>query len=248
MAKTRLAILYGGRSAEHQVSVVSARSVMEALDRDRFEVVPIAITRDGAWLLPDRSPLELTASAGTLPEVDEETFLRVLTGVGNFKNTKSLLGVKDTAPYGWLGTSPTLEDRVIIYANATVLGGSTTIAQPGGAARVVVVDEDGTVEAEYPALVNVVTMGQADRTVAWVGPDHRVRVLESGTDDPVTMAEVPMPGEGIGSVDATGEGSGSTSAPFVSVPASSRVVRAHGNAVRPAGYRNPRVSAKSGPP
>ena len=62
MKRIRLAVLYGGRSAEHQVSVVSARSVMEALDPDRFEVVPIAITRDGAWLLPDRSPLELTAS------------------------------------------------------------------------------------------------------------------------------------------------------------------------------------------
>ncbi len=34
-------------------------------------------------------------------------------GIGNFKNTKSLLGVKDTAPYGWLGTSPTLEDRIL---------------------------------------------------------------------------------------------------------------------------------------
>ena len=70
MARTRLAILYGGRSAEHQVSVVSARSVMEALDPDRFEVVPIAITREGAWLLPDRSPLELTAAGGALPEVE----------------------------------------------------------------------------------------------------------------------------------------------------------------------------------
>src|SRR5215216_4358914 len=70
MARTRLAILYGGRSAEHQVSVVSARSVMEALDPGRFEVVPIAITRDGAWLLPDRSPLELTAADGALPEVE----------------------------------------------------------------------------------------------------------------------------------------------------------------------------------
>jgi D-alanine-D-alanine ligase len=70
MPRTRLAILYGGRSAEHQVSVVSARSVMEALDPDHFEVVPIAITRDGAWLLPDRSPLELTASDGALPEVE----------------------------------------------------------------------------------------------------------------------------------------------------------------------------------
>ena len=70
MARTRLAILYGGRSAEHQVSVVSARSVMEALDPERFEVVPIAITHEGAWLLPDRSPLELAAADGTLPEVD----------------------------------------------------------------------------------------------------------------------------------------------------------------------------------
>jgi D-alanine-D-alanine ligase len=70
MPRTRLAILYGGRSAEHQVSVVSARSVMEALDPDRFEVVPIAITREGAWLLPDRSPLELTAADGGLPEVE----------------------------------------------------------------------------------------------------------------------------------------------------------------------------------
>ena len=70
MKRIRLAVLYGGRSAEHQVSVVSARSVMEALDPDRFEVVPIAITRDGAWLLPARSPLELTASDGGLPEVE----------------------------------------------------------------------------------------------------------------------------------------------------------------------------------
>ncbi len=67
--KLRLALVYGGRSAEHPVSVVSARSVMEALDPDRFEVVPIGITRDGAWMLPATSPLELRAAGGALPEV-----------------------------------------------------------------------------------------------------------------------------------------------------------------------------------
>ena len=84
-ARIRLAIVYGGRSAEHQVSVVSARSVMEALDPARFEVVPIAITRGGAWLLPDRSPLELTSSEGTLPEVEpagRELAVRPQEGVG----------------------------------------------------------------------------------------------------------------------------------------------------------------------
>src|SRR6266498_4412894 len=68
--KIRLALLYGGRSAEHAVSVVSARSVIEALDPERFEVVPIGITREGAWMLPRTSPLELTAPEGGLPEVE----------------------------------------------------------------------------------------------------------------------------------------------------------------------------------
>jgi D-alanine-D-alanine ligase len=68
--KLRVALLYGGRSAEHAVSVVSARSVMEALDPQRFEVVPIGITREGAWILPDTSPLELTGPEGGLPEVE----------------------------------------------------------------------------------------------------------------------------------------------------------------------------------
>jgi D-alanine-D-alanine ligase len=70
--KIRVALLYGGRSAEHSVSVVSARSVIEALDPERFEVVPIGITRSGAWMLPRTSPLELAAPEGGLPEVETE--------------------------------------------------------------------------------------------------------------------------------------------------------------------------------
>jgi D-alanine-D-alanine ligase len=70
--KIRVALLYGGRSAEHPVSVVSARSVMEALDPERFEVVPIGITRQGAWMLPRTSPLELTAPEGGLPQVEAD--------------------------------------------------------------------------------------------------------------------------------------------------------------------------------
>ena len=50
MAKQRVAVIFGGRSGEHEVSVVSARSVVNALDPGRWEAVPIAITRQGAWL------------------------------------------------------------------------------------------------------------------------------------------------------------------------------------------------------
>jgi D-alanine-D-alanine ligase len=48
--RIRLAVLFGGRSAEHAISLRSARAVMEQLDPDRYEVRPIGITREGGWL------------------------------------------------------------------------------------------------------------------------------------------------------------------------------------------------------
>ncbi|MFO7540846.1 MAG: D-alanine--D-alanine ligase family protein [Chloroflexota bacterium] len=51
--KLRIGIIFGGRSGEHEVSLMSARSVMAALDREKYEVVPIGITRTGRWLTGD---------------------------------------------------------------------------------------------------------------------------------------------------------------------------------------------------
>ncbi len=48
----QLALIYGGRSAEHEISVASARFVSAMLDRDRYEVVPVGITKEGRWVLP----------------------------------------------------------------------------------------------------------------------------------------------------------------------------------------------------
>ncbi len=50
MQRKRVAVIFGGRSGEHVVSLRSAASIMEAIDKDSFEVVPIGITREGAWL------------------------------------------------------------------------------------------------------------------------------------------------------------------------------------------------------
>ncbi len=47
--KTRVAVLYGGRSGEHEVSLRSAASVIRHLDRDRFEVIPVSIDKAGRW-------------------------------------------------------------------------------------------------------------------------------------------------------------------------------------------------------
>jgi len=48
--KIRLGVLFGGRSSEHEVSLMSARSVLNALSRDRYEIIPIGITHEGVWL------------------------------------------------------------------------------------------------------------------------------------------------------------------------------------------------------
>jgi D-alanine-D-alanine ligase len=50
-ARLRVGVIYGGRSVEHEVSLVSARAIMQALDPRRYEVVPIGITRQGRWVL-----------------------------------------------------------------------------------------------------------------------------------------------------------------------------------------------------
>src|ERR1700758_3930033 len=50
MAKLRVGILFGGRSGEHEVSLLSAASVLKAIDKTKYEVVPIGITKDGRWL------------------------------------------------------------------------------------------------------------------------------------------------------------------------------------------------------
>src|SRR5216683_2537867 len=50
MNKLRVGILFGGRSGEHEVSLLSAASVLNAIDKDKYEVVPIGITKDGRWL------------------------------------------------------------------------------------------------------------------------------------------------------------------------------------------------------
>src|SRR4051812_45151919 len=74
MAKRiRVAVVYGGRSSEHGVSVVSAGSVLAALDPDKYEAVPVGITRSGQWMLTDATPEALQISGRTLPEVEKGT-------------------------------------------------------------------------------------------------------------------------------------------------------------------------------
>ena len=55
MEKIRVGILFGGRSGEHEVSLLSAASVVNAIDKDKYDVVPIGITKDGRWLTAEHA-------------------------------------------------------------------------------------------------------------------------------------------------------------------------------------------------
>jgi D-alanine-D-alanine ligase len=65
-----VAIVFGGRSSEHAVSCATAAGVMQAIDRDAYDVLPIGITKDGRWVLASEDTTALELSPGHVPEVD----------------------------------------------------------------------------------------------------------------------------------------------------------------------------------
>ena len=71
--RLQLAVICGGQSPEHPVSVVSARSILREADPARFEVVPFGITRGGMWLTPDETRVRLArVEAGETDDLGSE--------------------------------------------------------------------------------------------------------------------------------------------------------------------------------
>jgi D-alanine-D-alanine ligase len=60
--KLRVGIIYGGRSGEHEVSVASAAAVVQHLDKERYDTIPIRIEKDGRWIIADRLPTSSSAA------------------------------------------------------------------------------------------------------------------------------------------------------------------------------------------
>ncbi|AKE41069.1 D-alanyl-alanine synthetase A [Corynebacterium kutscheri] len=78
-SRITVAVVYGGRSSEHSVSCVSAGAIMSHLDPQRYEVVPIGITQDGAWVVGETDPEKLKTVDRVMPVVErrEEVVLSV---------------------------------------------------------------------------------------------------------------------------------------------------------------------------
>ncbi|MET1033917.1 MAG: D-alanine--D-alanine ligase family protein [Arthrobacter sp.] len=82
--KPRIALLFGGRSSEHSVSCVTAAGVLHAINRDKYDVVPIGIARDGRWSLLEGDPEAWSLASGSAPEVvvGPETIRLAADGAG----------------------------------------------------------------------------------------------------------------------------------------------------------------------
>lgn len=80
--KPRVAVVFGGRSGEHAISCVTAGSVLAAIDRDVYDVVPVGIATDGRWVLQGEDTSRLAIVGGQLPSVDGDREPVALVGAG----------------------------------------------------------------------------------------------------------------------------------------------------------------------
>ena len=133
MTKRRIAIIFGGRSAEHEISCVSAHSVVDALDPARFEVVPIGVDKGGRWHLLPGVPALPDAGSSPLPSVGEddtdmvalaqEPGARRLVGAGGTATAVDVVFPLIHGPHGEDGTiQGLLELADVPYVGAGVLG------------------------------------------------------------------------------------------------------------------------------
>lgn len=123
--KLVVAVLFGGRSSEHSISCATARGVLESIDRDKYDVIPIGITRSGAFTLATSDVSSYSLDATELPEVDDNG-TRIIwpdgTGSREIKvaadgNVRSLGEIDIVFPivHGPFGEDGTLQGMLELY-------------------------------------------------------------------------------------------------------------------------------------
>ncbi|MCK8818176.1 D-alanine--D-alanine ligase [Natroniella sulfidigena] len=134
MTKTRVGVLFGGKSAEHEVSLQSAKNVIEAMDQEKYEIVLIGMDKQGRWYLKEDSDFLLNATDPTqikLSKSDDEVALILgdgaeqLININDFKILEELDVVFPIlhGPYGEDGTVQGLFKLVDLpFVGADVLG------------------------------------------------------------------------------------------------------------------------------
>jgi D-alanine-D-alanine ligase len=139
VTRTRIAVVFGGRSTEHAISCVSAGSVLAALDRDRYDVVAVGITPEGRWVLASDDPTLLAISGTDLPSVKGGASIALpgdptVGGLLPLEDGAAVLGSVDVVfpvlhgPYGEDGTiQGLLELAGVPYVGSGVLASAAAM-------------------------------------------------------------------------------------------------------------------------
>ncbi len=168
--KLVVGVIFGGRSGEHEVSLVSARSIMAALDRSKYEVVPIGIARDGRWLVrgDPMARLEAMAAGQEDPGPVEEMpagYIPLIPGLGprGFPHVDVFFPVLH-GPYGEDGTlQGLLEMAGRPYVGAGVLGSALAMDK---VATKMILKAEGLPVADFFALTRREWTGRPEAVLA----------------------------------------------------------------------------------
>jgi D-alanine-D-alanine ligase len=93
--KIRVAVIFGGKSAEHEISIISAKNIIDAIDKDKYEPVLIGIDRDGTWYLNEKSKFILKSSNPKLAKINKATEKVALVPTNNSNELMSITGNKN---------------------------------------------------------------------------------------------------------------------------------------------------------
>lgn len=120
--KLRVGVLFGGRSGEHEVSLLSAASILKAIDRKKYEVVPIGISRQGRWLGGEQAKALLTGSS-SVPELAAGTEAGLVEASGGLIGSLDVIFPVLHGTFGEDGTiQGLLEVADVAYVGSGVLG------------------------------------------------------------------------------------------------------------------------------
>jgi len=199
--RVRLVVLFGGRSAEHDISCISASHVLRAVDPDRYDVVPVGITREGRWvlaeeaaaLIAERRHAELPASIATDgPDVDPlPTLAEGPLGLEPSGEVPTVVLPILHGPNGEDGTVQGLMEMAgIPYVGAGVLG--SAVAMDKAAAKTVL-DAHGIAQVRWRQLsrADVGDPELSDRLIAELGPVLFVKPANMGSSIGVVKVTDP---------------------------------------------------------
>ncbi|MFL6040471.1 MAG: D-alanine--D-alanine ligase family protein [Gaiellales bacterium] len=188
--RIRVAVIYGGRSSEHDISLMSGASVLAALDADRYDVVPVQIGRQGAWQLEASGQLSLEPGAESRSLVPTSAGSPVPAEAGAIDVVLPVLH----GPFGEDGTMQGLLEMLNMpYVGSGVLGSSLTMDKDAvkmvlRSAGIAVAEsvafrhrrwDAGSVEPlGYPCFVKPARLGSSVGISKVHGPDELADAME----------------------------------------------------------------------